>query len=102
MGTETNPMNPQISKVEQQARHDFEHEENSDHAQIYFHSFRRRPHLWIVVLRFLHDPVDAGVVVVGIVVKQDQFLGAALHDYIDRFAPVAVSPTPLASLVFLG
>jgi len=37
---------------------------------------------------------------VGIVVEENQFLGAAFHDDVDGFAPVAVSPALLARGIF--
>src|ERR1051326_3902226 len=37
---------------------------------------------------------------VGIVVEEDEFFGAAFHDHIDGFAPVTVSPALSASGIF--
>src|SRR5437588_12866593 len=65
------------------------------------HSLSRSAHTGIVVARFLHYLVDAGIVMVGVMVKQDEFLGAAFHHDLDGFAPMAVSPSALVSLVFL-
>src|SRR5215467_9210305 len=43
-----------------------------------FHAFRRGPHPGIVVARLLHHGINAFIRMVGIVVKEHQFLGAAL------------------------
>jgi len=77
-------------------------ETSVSYFQINLHPFGCSPHLGIVVARFLHDLVDYGVGVLRVVVKQHQFLGAALHDDVDGFAPVAVSPATAARFVFLG
>src|SRR5690349_16444959 len=53
-----------------------------------------------MVARFLNDLIDAGIVVVGVVMKQDQFFGAAFHHDVYGLAPVAVSPAALAGFVF--
>jgi len=70
--------------------------------QIDLHPFGRRAHFGIVVAGFFHDLVDHGVGVLGIVVEQYKLFRAALHHYIDGFAPMAVSPAPSARFVFLG
>src|SRR5215813_15295445 len=57
-----------------------------------FHAFRSRADTGVVVASVLHHLVDQIVVVIWIVVKQHQFLGAALHHNVDRLAPVTMSP----------
>lgn len=66
-----------------------------------FHAFGGGSHLGIVVARLLHDIVDAFVTMVWIVMEKHQFLGAALHDDIYGFAPVAESPAAFLSRVLV-
>src|SRR5215469_126993 len=65
------------------------------------HPLSCRAHFWIVVTRLLHHRVDASVVVIRVMVKENQVLGTALHHDIDGFSPMAVPPAASASLVFL-
>src|SRR5579864_9646548 len=56
----------------------------------------------IVVARVGDNFVDDDVGVVGIVVVEDQFLGAAFHDYVDGLTPMAMSPATASSFVLFG
>src|SRR5690348_6375656 len=71
-------------------------------ADFDFHAFGGGTHPGIVIAGLAHDALDAGVVVVGIVMEEDEFLGAALHHHVDGFAPVTVAPAPAADFIFLG
>src|SRR5580698_1655519 len=67
-----------------------------------FHAFGGGANFGIVVARFGDDLVDDGVGVVGVVMEKDEFLGAAFHDDVDGFAPVAVAPAAAVGSVFFG
>src|SRR6202035_3338228 len=69
--------------------------------QFDLHALRRGAQPRIVVASLFNHLVDAGVVMIGVVMEQDQILRTTLCDHIDSFAPMAVSPTSFA-LVFLG
>ena len=60
------------------------------------------PHARVVIAGFFDYFVNAGVIVIGIMMEQDQFFGAAFQYHIDRFAPVAMAPAAAASFVFFG
>ena len=56
----------------------------------------------IVITGIFDDRVDDGVGVLGIVMVENQFFGAAFHDDVDGLAPMAVSPAATAGDVFFG
>jgi hypothetical protein len=66
------------------------------------HAFAGGSDFGIVVARFFDDVVDALIRVIGIVVEEDQFLGSTLHNDVDGFAPVAVSPAAFLGFVLFG
>src|SRR5258708_24357170 len=70
--------------------------------QLNLHPFSRRSYLGIVIARILHDFVDHGVHVLGVMMVEDQFFRAAFHDHVDRFAPVAMSPATALGCVIFG
>ena len=65
------------------------------------HPLSGGPDLGIIVTGIGDDLIDHGVGVVGVVVEEDQFLGAGAHGDIHRLAPMAVSPTFFAGVVLI-
>src|SRR6266853_6225474 len=65
-----------------------------------FHALRSRAHPGIVLARLHHYGVNAIIGVVRVMMEKDQFFGAAFHDNIYGFAPMAVPPALLARRVF--
>src|ERR1700757_2099867 len=70
-------------------------------ANRHLHPFRRRANSREVIPRFPHDLVDHHILVIRIVMKQNQFLRAALHHDVDSLAPMTVSPPAPLGLVLL-
>ncbi len=77
-------------------------EKGEQQLQLDLHPFSGGAYFGIVVSGFVDDLVDDGVGVIGIVMEEHEFFGAALHDYINGFAPVAVSPAAAMRFVFFG
>ena len=66
------------------------------------HAFGGGADFGVIILRVGDYLVDDDVAVVGIVMVENQFLGAAFHHDVDGLAPVAVSPAAAAGGVFFG
>src|ERR1700680_3268540 len=71
-------------------------------SQHNFHAFGGGTNFGIVVAGVLYYFVHGGICVVGVVMVENQFFGAAFHYYIHGFAPVAVSPAVAAGFIFFG
>jgi hypothetical protein len=67
-----------------------------------FEAFVSGAHAGEILRCVFHDGIDAGVGMVGIVMEEDELLGAAFHGDADGFAPMAVSPAAAGRFILFG